>query len=61
MITKEYKGFTGKYDFTGNGCYGKLTGIKDLVTFESDTPSGAQKEFENAVDDYLELCNEVGK
>lgn len=32
-----------------------------MVTFETKNLSEVTKEFENAVDDYLEFCKEVGK
>ena len=40
---------------------GKILGISDLVTFESEDAAGLKEEFESAVDDYLEFCKEVGK
>lgn len=33
--------------------------MKDLVTFMSDTEENIMTEFQNAVDDYIELCEEV--
>ena len=41
--------------------YGKIEGINDLVTFESESAETIEKEFHSAVDDYLALCEEVGK
>ena len=64
MKTKEYKGFTGEYRFEeeDNIYFGKISNITDLVTFEAQYDGvEAQKAFEEAVDDYLELCKEVGK
>lgn len=41
--------------------YGKIEGINDLVTFESESAETIEKEFRSAVDDYLAFCEEVGK
>jgi predicted HicB family RNase H-like nuclease len=41
--------------------YGKIEGIVDLVTFEADNPAAVQVAFQEAVDDYLAFCAEVGK
>lgn len=41
--------------------FGRFYNIKDYVTFEAANLSEAIKEFKNAVDDYLEFCEEVGK
>ena len=59
----EYKDYYTKVkiDFERHQLYGKIEGISDLVNFMSDNLSGIEREFHSAVDDYLELCNEVGK
>ncbi len=59
----EYKGYHTKIDFDAENMllYGKIEGISDLITFEADNVNNIKKEFENAVDDYLEFCKEVGK
>ncbi|MEI7934771.1 MAG: type II toxin-antitoxin system HicB family antitoxin, partial [Chlorobiaceae bacterium] len=36
-------------------------GIEDLVSFEGDSVIELKKAFEEAVDDYLEICKENGK
>ena len=41
--------------------YGKIEGINDLVTFESESAETIEKEFHSAVDVYLAFCEEVGK
>lgn len=57
----EYKNYIGSVEFSSedNCYYGKLLGIKDLVTYEAPTKIELQKEFQDAVDDYLDFCNEV--
>ena len=39
--------------------YGKIEGIDDLVTFESDSAKEIEKEFHEAVDDWLEFKKEI--
>lgn len=41
--------------------YGKIFGINDLVTFEGTSVSGLKKAFQEAVNDYIETCEQVGK
>ena len=59
----EYKGYHTKaeVDLNDKVIYGKIEGIKDLVNFESETLEGFEEEFHLAVDDYLQLCEQVGK
>lgn len=61
--TLEYKGYCAKIEFSVEDrvLYGKIEGIKDLVNFESDNVEQIEQEFKNAVDDYLELCRELGQ
>lgn len=58
-----YKGFTSgiEYDADSEVLFGKLDNISDLVTFESKSADGIIKEFQAAVDDYINFCAEVGK
>ena len=41
--------------------FGKIEGINDLVTFEGESVKKLKKAFEEAVEDYLQLCKQVGK
>ncbi|MES0490575.1 MAG: type II toxin-antitoxin system HicB family antitoxin [Leptospirales bacterium] len=41
--------------------FGKIEGITDLVTFEGETVKDLKKAFEEAVADYIELCESSGK
>lgn len=56
-----YKGFKTeiKYSRADNCYYGKLEGIRDLVNFEGESREEALKNFQVAVDDYLEMAKEV--
>ena len=59
----EYKGYIGsaEIDPEAKVCHGKLLYIRDLVTYEAQTPKEMEGEFHAAVDDYLETCQQVGK
>jgi len=41
--------------------FGKIECIDDLVTFEGESIREIQDAFENAVDDYLDICAGKGK
>jgi predicted HicB family RNase H-like nuclease len=58
-----YKEFIGTVHFSAKDLifYGTIEGINDLVTFEGETVKKLKKAFEESVDDYIDLCNEVGK
>lgn len=59
----EYKGYTGSVEFSAEDkvFFGKLTGIRDVVTFEGETVKKLTKAFQDAVNDYLAMCLELGK
>ena len=61
--TLEYKGYCTRIEFDADAMllHGKIEGINDLVTFESEDSSRIEVEFHAAVDDYLDFCKEVGK
>lgn len=59
----EYKGYHTVIEFDAKECLlrGKIEGINDLVDFSCRDMKEVEKEFHDAVDDYLEFCKEVGK
>ena len=59
----EYKGYHSKIEFDSKDMilYGKVEGIGDFVSFQSDSIEQIETEFHNAVDDYFDFCEEVGK
>ena len=58
-----YKDFIGTVHFSAKDAlfYGKIEGIDDLVTFEGQSVAELNSEFEEAVEDYIQLCQEAGK
>jgi len=59
----EYKGYhtKPKYSDKDKYFYGKILGINDTVSFHGYSVKEFRSAFEEAVDDYLALCEEVGK
>lgn len=59
----EYKGYRTKIEFDreDNIFYGEIEGIHDFVNFHANDYSKIEKEFHDAVDDYLEFCREIEK
>ena len=60
MTYKGYTGFTEKDDEAGIW-FGRVIGIRDVITFKAETMEQARKEFEISVDDYLEFCQELNR
>ncbi|MDO8446797.1 MAG: type II toxin-antitoxin system HicB family antitoxin [Deltaproteobacteria bacterium] len=58
-----YKDFTGSVHFSAADevFHGKIEGIRDLILFEGQSVAELTTAFHEAVEDYLELCKEVGK
>jgi predicted HicB family RNase H-like nuclease len=53
-----YKGYYGSVHFDDKELifYGKIEFIRALVSYESTHAKGLRKAFEEAVDDYLDMC-----
>ncbi len=58
-----YKGYAARIDFSSDDdCFiGHIAGIQDVVGFHGDTVTALKAAFEEAVDDYLDTCEQVGK
>ena len=61
--TMEYKGYLGSVEFSEEDAlfYGKVLGIRALISYEGSNARELVADFHGAVDDYLEFCKEVGK
>ena len=59
----KYKEFIGSVHFSGEDdlFYGKIQGIGDSITFEGNTVVDLKKAFEEAVEDYVVICRQIGK
>lgn len=58
-----YKGYCTKVHYSVNDgvYYGEIEYIRDLVNFESENIENVEKEFHQAVDDYIQFCNDRGE
>jgi len=56
----EYKGYYGTVEFSAADkvLFGKVLGIKGLISYEGDSVQNLKADFEGAVNDYLEMCAE---
>jgi predicted HicB family RNase H-like nuclease len=59
----EYKNYLGSVHYSDKDkvLYGKVEGIRALVSYEGNDVGSLKKTFEEAVDDYIETCNKEGK
>ena len=59
----QYKNYLASVHFSAADevFYGKILAINDLVSFEGSSVKELKTAFEEAVEDYLETCLEIGK
>lgn len=63
MGNLRYKGYTGnvEYNEEGNYFFGHVLGLhRDGISYEGTTADELKKDFEEAIDDYLEGCRANG-
>ena len=58
-----YKGYLARIEYSDEGeCFvGHLAGIRDIVGFHGESVGELRAAFEEAVDDYVETCEQLGK
>jgi predicted HicB family RNase H-like nuclease len=63
MNAMTYKGYTTKIEYSSeDDCLiGHILGIQDIVGFHGDSVEEARQAFEETVDDYLDICVQMGK
>ena len=56
----QYKGYIGSVEFSEEDevFYGKVLGIRSLISYEGTNAKELINDFHNAVDDYLAMCKE---
>jgi predicted HicB family RNase H-like nuclease len=61
--TMTYKGYTGsvRYSDEDRVLYGRVGYIRSLISYEGTDVESLRRAFEEAVDDYLDLCQREGK
>ncbi len=59
----QYKGYIAKVEHDPDAMifHGSVVGIRDVVTFQSDTAKGLQREFQASVEDYIAFCRQRGE
>jgi predicted HicB family RNase H-like nuclease len=59
----KYKGYTGvvEFDEESSVLFGRVVGLRDVITFQGDSVAEVIQAFHDSVDDYLEFCAERGK
>lgn len=60
--TMEYKGYLGSVEFSpkDNLLFGKVQGIRSLISYEGSSVEELLRDFHGAVDDYLSACEQEG-
>ena len=57
-----YKGYAARIEFDAQDriFFGRLAGIRDIVTFHGETVDELEAAFKEAVDHYFETCASLG-
>lgn len=60
--TMQYKGYIGSVEFSEEDqiLYGRIMGIRGMITYEGESASELVQDFHGAVDDYLASCEAEG-
>ena len=55
-----YKNYNGTVEYSkeDNCLFGKVVGIKSLLSYEGDSVKELERDFQNVIDTYLEDCEE---
>lgn len=63
MNAMTHKGYTGVLEFfpDDDAFHGEILGIRDVVHFSGRSVDELRASFQDAVDDYLATCAEIGK
>lgn len=58
----EYKGYTGSIEYSSedNLLYGKVLGIKGLLSYEGETGKTLEESFKEVINEYLDDCERSG-
>ncbi len=63
MTMLTHKGYKAHFevDVEAKLIFGRVLGIRDVVTFKGRTIDEAEQAFRDSVDDYLDFCQEIGE
>lgn len=59
----KYKGYFARIDYDDDDAIfvGHISGIRDIVGFHGESVAQLRTAFEEAVDDYLDACEQLGQ
>jgi len=57
----EYKGYIGTIEAEDGVFFGRVVGLRDVITFEGTTFAEVETAFRDSIDDYLAFCAERGE
>lgn len=62
MGVLKYKNFIGSVEFSEPDkiLFGKVLGIRGLISYEGETVEELEKDFRDGIDHYLSVCEEEG-
>ena len=62
MKNLEYKGYTGSIEYSKEDdlLYGKVLGLKGLISYEGKTGKELEDDFKEAINAYLDDCKNEG-
>lgn len=63
MKTMTYQGYAARIEYSDeDGCFvGHVAGIRDVIGFHGESVAELRAAFEDAVDDYLQTCAQLGR
>lgn len=63
MNMMTYQGYAARIEYSeDDGCFvGHIAGIRDVVGFHGESVAELRSAFTEAVDDYLETCQRLGR
>jgi len=60
-LTLEYKGYIGTVEAEEGVFFGRVAGLRDVITFQGTTFAEVEQAFRDSIDDYLAFCGERGE
>ena len=57
----EYRGYIGTIEAEAGIFFGRVAGLRDVITFEGTTFAEVEQAFRDSIDDYLAFCAERGE
>lgn len=61
--TPTYRGYISRMEVDAEAglIHGEVVGLRDVITFQGETPAEAVQAFRESIDDYLDYCAEIGR